>query len=68
MIRRRFPQFAGADCVGRSVSPPMSQDIVDQLERRFGRLHSRQRLGIEDDHEARAGGRRTASFGRDDGI
>jgi uncharacterized protein len=29
-------------------------DLRDQLEERFGRLHSRQRLGIEDDHEARA--------------
>ncbi|MGC2521673.1 MAG: metallophosphoesterase [Stellaceae bacterium] len=34
----------------------MSQELVEKLERRFGRLHSRQRLGIEDEHEARAGG------------
>jgi uncharacterized protein len=40
----------------------MSLDIVDQLERRFGRLQSRQRLGIEDDHEARSGGRGTGAF------
>jgi uncharacterized protein len=33
----------------------MSEDLVEQLERRFGRVHSRQRLGIEDDHEARFG-------------
>jgi uncharacterized protein len=35
----------------------MKQDLVEQLERRFGPLHSRQRLGIEDDHEAGACGR-----------
>lgn len=46
----------------RRVSPAMSHDIVDQLERRFGRLQSRQRLGIEDDHEARSGGRGTGSL------
>lgn len=39
-------------------------DIVEQLERRFGRLHSRQRLGIEDDHEARAGRRGSGSLRR----
>lgn len=26
--------------------------VVDRLERRLGRLHARQRLGIEADHEA----------------
>ena len=31
-----------------------NRNMVEQLEQRFGRLHSRQRLGIEDDHEARA--------------
>jgi predicted MPP superfamily phosphohydrolase len=40
----------------------MKHDIVEQLEQRFGRLHSRQRLGIEDDHEARAGGRGVGSL------
>jgi uncharacterized protein len=40
----------------------MSQDLVEKLEQRFGRLHSRQRLGIEDDHEARAGGRGRGSL------
>jgi uncharacterized protein len=40
----------------------MKRDIVEQLEERFGRLQSRQRLGIEDDHEARAGGRGTGSL------
>ncbi len=32
------------------------KDILEQLERRLGRLHARQRLGIEDDHEARVFG------------
>jgi predicted MPP superfamily phosphohydrolase len=32
----------------------MSHDLIDKLEQRFGRLHLRQRLGIEDEHEARA--------------
>jgi hypothetical protein len=33
----------------------MSPDLFQQLERRFGQLHLRQRLGIEDDHERHAG-------------
>jgi predicted MPP superfamily phosphohydrolase len=35
----------------------MNQDIPAKLEQRLGRLHVRQRLGIEDDHEARIFGR-----------
>jgi len=37
---------------------PADCDVVARLERRLGRLHARQRLGIEADHEAasRAGG------------
>lgn len=31
----------------------MEEDILPRLERRLGRLHARQRLGIESDHEAR---------------
>jgi hypothetical protein len=31
----------------------MSNQILDSLERRLGRLHVRQRIGIEDDIEAR---------------
>ncbi len=31
----------------------MNQDVVTYLEDRLGRLHARQRLGIERDHEAR---------------
>lgn len=34
----------------------MDQDILAKLEQRLGRLHARQRLGIETDHEARAFG------------
>jgi uncharacterized protein len=31
--------------------------IIEKLERRLGRLHAKQRIGIEDDHEARMLGR-----------
>jgi uncharacterized protein len=31
-------------------------DVLEALSRRLGRLHARQRLGIEDDHEARVFG------------
>jgi uncharacterized protein len=34
----------------------MDQDIIEQLEQRLGRLHAKQRLGIEDDHEGRVFG------------
>src|SRR5579883_2705633 len=34
----------------------MDQDILQQLEQRLGRLHARQRLGIEGDHEAQVFG------------
>jgi predicted MPP superfamily phosphohydrolase len=34
----------------------MDKDILSKLERRLGRLHARQRLGIESDHEARVFG------------
>ena len=34
----------------------MNQDVIAKLERRLGRLHARQRLGIEGDHEARVFG------------
>jgi hypothetical protein len=33
------------------------EDILEKLERRLGRLHAKQRIGIEDDHEARVFGR-----------
>src|SRR5271155_120907 len=31
---------------------PVDEDILEKLERRLGRGHARQRIGIEDDHEA----------------
>jgi len=34
----------------------MDSDILEQLERRLGRLHAKQRLGIETDHETRVFG------------
>ena len=34
----------------------MTSEVLEQLERRLGRLHARQRLGIENDHEQRAFG------------
>jgi len=34
----------------------MTEDVLAQLEQRLGRLHARQRLGIETDYEARAFG------------
>ena len=34
----------------------MQQDCLEELERRLGRVHARQRLGIETDHEARVFG------------
>src|SRR5712692_1876443 len=40
----------------------MDSDIIEQLEQRLGRLHARQRLGIETDHEARAFGGGARNF------
>ena len=49
-----------AACAARETSwradralVPMDEDVLEKLERRLGRLHARQRIGIEDDHEAR---------------
>src|SRR6516225_3638453 len=36
---------------------PTDEDILKELERRLGRLHAKQRIGIEDDNEARVFGR-----------
>jgi uncharacterized protein len=33
--------------------PGLTQDLIEKLEQRLGRLHARQRLGIENDYEAR---------------
>src|SRR5271170_1735015 len=43
-------------CFGDLVGVAMNQDIIQKLEHRLGRLHARQRLGIEDDHEGRVFG------------
>jgi len=40
-----------------SASVATDEDILEKLERRLGRLHAKQRIGIEDDHEARMLGR-----------
>jgi predicted MPP superfamily phosphohydrolase len=40
----------------------MNQDILRKLEQRLGRLHAKQRLGIESDHEARVFGGGTNFF------
>jgi predicted MPP superfamily phosphohydrolase len=42
--------------LGNRTSAFMNEDIVEHLEQRLGRLHARQRIGIEDDHEARVFG------------
>src|SRR5216683_6613274 len=39
------------------TSASMNEDLLEGLERRLGRLHARQRIGIEDDNEARVFGR-----------
>ena len=38
------------------ANPPINQDILQKLEQRLGRLHAKQRLGIEEDHEGRVFG------------
>ncbi len=43
-------------CFGDLAGASMNQDIIEKLEHRLGRLHARQRLGIEDDHEGRVFG------------
>src|SRR5258708_30288966 len=42
--------------LGNHTSAFMNEDIVEHFEQRLGRLHARQRIGIEDDHEARVFG------------
>jgi predicted MPP superfamily phosphohydrolase len=36
------------------AAPPINETILETLDSRLGPLHARQRLGIENDHEARA--------------
>jgi uncharacterized protein len=40
----------------------MQEDLLAELERRLGRLHARQRLGIETDHEAQVFGQGLTFF------
>jgi len=42
--------------------PDADEDLLEKLQRRLGRLHARQRIGIEDDHEARMLGRSLGFF------
>jgi predicted MPP superfamily phosphohydrolase len=50
--------YTGRDPIRRAGRAPVATDeeILKELERRLGRLHARQRIGIEDDHEARVFG------------
>jgi predicted MPP superfamily phosphohydrolase len=38
------------------AAPSLNHDVLEKLEKRLGRLHAKQRLGIEDDHEGRVFG------------
>jgi uncharacterized protein len=50
--------YTGRDPIRRAggASVATDEEILKELERRLGRLHARQRIGIEDDHEARVFG------------
>jgi len=52
-------QHAGRDAPRRAhrAVAPADEDILEELERRLGWLHANQRIGIEDDDEARVFGR-----------
>src|SRR6516225_8021449 len=51
-----------AECGGRDTPRPAdrafvsAEEILEKLQRRLGRVHARQRIGIEDDSEARVFG------------
>lgn len=49
--------MAAAVEIDLRAEPERADDAETRLERRLGRLHARQRLGIEDDREARVFGR-----------
>src|SRR5260370_31387830 len=40
----------------------IDRGVLEKLEERLGRLHARQRLGIEDEHEGRGFGQRINFF------
>lgn len=48
----------------KNVWPPLdlTSELIEKLEKRLGRLHARQRLGIEKDYEAQAFGHGTNFF------
>jgi uncharacterized protein len=46
----------GISCLGTVTIMIVSDQIIETLEKRLGRLHARQRLGIERDHEAQVFG------------
>jgi uncharacterized protein len=54
MLAREFTSTARP--AGSRVFAFMDQEILSKLEQRLGRLHARQRLGIERDHEAQVFG------------
>lgn len=47
---------AGGAAANPGYHPPMKSEVPDELTRRLGRLHARQRLGIEQAYEARVFG------------
>ena len=58
MAQGRGPRIGGT----RAIALPVDEVLLEKLERRLGRVHARQRIGIEDDHEARVFGRRLTYF------
>ena len=46
----------------------MNETVLNKLERRLGGLHSKQRLGIEKDHEAQFLAKGSTSFTLKTGI
>src|SRR6266849_4650634 len=45
-----------AEKTRRRACPYPDDEVLEKLEQRLGRLHARQRLGIEEDHEGRVFG------------
>ena len=58
-LARGVARYAYRDAAGpaETAIDQTDEDILEKLERRLGRLHAKQRIGIEDDHEARMLGR-----------
>jgi uncharacterized protein len=50
-------EYTGRDATRRGRAfVPTDEDILEELKRRLGRLHAKQRIGIENDREARVFG------------